>query len=135
LSSQITIEQIGEVGKQAAALGAEATPAINAALLDGAKIIAEEARTRIPRNPKHRARGKISPRHLADVIKAEVITNRRIAGVTVEGGFNGPSYYVKFVEHGTKKMTARKYIDKSAEAREAEVISAVAEKLKEKLGL
>ena len=36
---------------------------------------------------------------------------------------------------GTVKMKARKYIAKSAEAREAEVIETVAAKLKEKLGL
>ena len=135
MSTQISIEQIGEVGRQAAALGAEATHAINAALLDGAKIIAGEARIRIPRHPKHKATKKISSRHLADVVKAEIVTKRRVAGVTVAGGFNGPSYYIKFVEYGTVKMTARKYIDKSAEAREAEVIDAVAAKLKDKLGL
>ena len=135
MSSQITLEQVGEVGRQAMALGAEATPAINAALLEGAKIIADEARTRIPRYPKHRTSHGRSAKHLADVVKAEIITKSRIAGVTVEGGFNGPSYYVKFVEHGTVKMKARKYIAKSAEAREAEVIGVVAAKLKEKLGL
>jgi HK97 gp10 family phage protein len=135
MSTRISIEQIGEVGRQAAALGAEATPAINAALLEGAKIIAGEARTRIPRHPKHRATKKISARHLADVVKAEIITKRRIAGVTVEGGFNGPSFYVKFPEYGTVKMKARRYIAKSAEAREAEVIDTVAAKLKERLGL
>ena len=135
MSNQISIEQIGEVGRQAAALGAEATPAINAALLAGARIIADEARTRIPRHPRHRATKKISARHLADVVKAEIVTKRRVAGATVEGGFTGPSFYIKFVEHGTVKMKARKYIAKSAEARETEVIETVAAKLKEKLGL
>ena len=135
MSVHITIDQIGEVGRQAAALGAEAKPAINASLLEGAKIIAGEARIRIPRHPKHRATKRISARHLADVVKAEIITKNRVAGVTVEGGFNGPSYYVKFVEYGTVKMKARKYIAKSAEAREAEVIDTVATTLKEKLGL
>jgi len=135
MSTQISIDQIGEVGRQAAALGAEATPAINAALLEGAKIIAGEACVRIPRNPKHRATKKISAQHLADVVKAEIVTKRRVAGVTVAGGFNGPSFYIKFVEYGTVKMKARKYIAKSAEAREAEVIETVAAKLKEKLGL
>ena len=135
MPGHISIEQIGEVGRQAVALGAEATPAINAALLEGAKIIADEAKTRIPRYPKHRTDHKRSARHLADVLKAEIVTKRRVAGVTVEGGFNGPSYYVKFVEHGTVKMKARKYIAKSAEARESEVIDTVAAKLKEKLGL
>jgi len=137
MSSQITIEQIGEVGRQAAALGAEATPAINAALKEGAKVISDEAKTKIPRSPRHRGGGKhkISSRHLADVVKPEIIIKRRVAGVTVEGGIGGPSYYVKFVEHGTVKMAARKYIAKSAEAREAEVVDVVAAKLKEKLGL
>lgn len=135
MSSKISIEQIGEIGRQAQALGSDATSAINTALLAGAKIIATEASLRIPRYAKHRTDHSRSAKHLADVVKAEVITKRKTAGVTVQGGANGPSYYWKFVEHGTTKMKARKYITKSAEAKENEVLDTVAMKLKEKLGL
>lgn len=134
MASHIDIDKIGEVGRQAQALGAEATPAINAALLAGAKIIAEEAKTRVPRSANHRTDHGRSPKHLADVLTAAIITKRKTAGVTVQGGANGPSYYWKFPEHGTVKMKAREYIAKSAEAREDEVLNTVAAKLKEKLG-
>ena len=42
---------------------------------------------------------------------------------------------LKVFEPGTVKMKARKYVAKSAEARETEVLSAVVDTLKEKLGL
>lgn len=135
MASHISIDKIGEVGRQALALGAEATPAINAALLAGAKVIKEEASVRIPRYAKHRTDHGRSPKHLADVLVAAIVTKRKTAGVTVEGNAsNGPSYYWKFVEHGTVKMKARKYIAKSAEAREDEVIDTVATTLKKRLG-
>ena len=106
MSSSVTLEGLDEIGKQAQALGPQATSAINAALLAGAKIIAAEASTRIPKARKHRTDHGRSAKHLADVLKAEVITKRKMAGVTVEGGANGGSYYWKFVEHGTVKMKA-----------------------------
>ena len=55
--------------------------------------------------------------------------------MTVKGGFNGPSYYVKFVEYGTEKQNAQRFIEKSAEAKEKEVVSTVATELKNRLGL
>ena len=135
MSSNVTLDGLGEVGKQAKALGPEATSAINSALLAGAKIIAGEAKQRIPRYKHHKSTYGRSPKHLADVLKAENLTKRKIAGVTAEGGINGPSYYLKFVEHGTTRMKARKYVAKSAAARESEILDTVATKLKERLGL
>lgn len=134
MSSAIHLDGLGELAKQAQAMGSEATPAIHAALLAGAQIIAQDASTAIPRYPKHRTDHGRSSKHLADVLRAAIITKRKTAGVTVEGGVNGPSYYWKFVEHGTNKMKARKYVAKSAAAKEAEVMEAVGTKLKEKLG-
>ncbi len=135
MASKISIEQLGEVGRQAQALGSEATGAINGALLKGARIIAGEAAIRAPRARKHRSDGGRSAQPLADVITAELLTNRKIAGVTVKGGFNGPSYYVKFVEYGTAKQDAQRFIEKSAEAKEREVLDTVAAELKRRLGL
>lgn len=136
MPSSITIEKIGEVGRQALALGEDASRAINSALLGGAKIAKEEASQRIPRYKRHRTDHGRSSKHLADSLKAEVIRKRQVAGVTVEGAFqNGPSYYVKFVEYGTVKMRAREYIQTAAIVKQQEMVEAVAATLKEKLGL
>ena len=135
MASKISIEQLGELGKQAKALGSEATGAVNRALLMGARIISGEAVLRAPKSRKHRTNRGQSPKRLAEVITAELISNRKVAGVTVRGGFNGPSYYVKFVEYGTEKQNAQRFIEKSAEAKEKEVLSTVATELKNRLGL
>jgi HK97 gp10 family phage protein len=135
MASKISIEQIGEVGKQAKALGSEATTAINGALLKGARIISGEAVLRAPRTRKHRSDHGRGPQHLADRITAQLVSKRKTAGVTVKGGFNGPGYYIKFVEYGTTKQTAQRFIEKSAEAKEQEVLNAVSVELKGRLGL
>ena len=134
MASKISIEQLGEVGRQAKALGNEAKGAINGALLKGARIISGEAALRAPKSRKHRTNRGQSPKRLSEVITAELITNRKVAGVTVKGGFNGPSYYVKFVEFGTEKQNAQRFIEKSAEVKEQEVINAVSSELKNRLG-
>ena len=135
MASKISIEQLGEVGRQAMALGNEAKGAINGALLKGARIISSETVLRAPKSRIHRTNRGQSPKRLAEVITAELITNRKVAGVTVKGGFNGPSYYVKFVEYGTTRQSAQRFIEKSAEAREKEVLDIVAAELKSRLGL
>ena len=58
-----------------------------------------------------------------------------MAGVTVAGGANGPSYYWKYLEHGTVKMAARPFFAPALEEKAVEVHQAVADELKEKLGL
>lgn len=133
--AQFTLENYENIKRQAAALGPDAKSAINKALLAGAKIVASEASATIPRYPKHRSSHGRSAKHLADAVKAVGITGRSIAGVTVEGGFSGPSYYVKFPEYGTTRMSARRYIQKSAAAREGEVMDTVTNTLKDGLGL
>ena len=71
----------------------------------------------------------------ADVLTATKITAKNVSGVTVEGGANGPSYYWKYVEYGTVKQKAPKFINESAAAKEAEVLDAVTAELKSELGL
>lgn len=136
MPGNIYIDNLGELGRQAKALGTEARKAVNKALLAGAKIIEGEASKRIPRYARHRTDHGRSSKHLADSLRSEVVTDRQVAGVTVEGAFqNGPSYYVKFVEYGTTKMAKRQYIQKSAEAKEQQVLETVASELKQNLGL
>lgn len=136
MSGSIRIDNLGEIGRQAQALGNDAKKAVNKALLSGAKVIRTEASVRIPRRVPHRTDHGRSSKHLADALKAVIITSHRVAGVTVEGDFqNGPSYYVKFVEYGTTKMKKCQYIQKSAEAKEREALETVATELKTQLGL
>lgn len=136
MAGRISIDNLGELGQQARSLGMEARRSINKALLAGAKVIQGEASQRIPRYTPHRTDHGRSAKHLADSLTSEVVTDRQVAGVTVEGAFeNGPSYYVKFVEYGTTKMNARQYIQKSAEAKEQQVLETVASELKHNLGL
>lgn len=135
MAGKIWLENFEEIRKQAQALGPDAKKATNKALLAGAKIIASEAGNRIPRYAKYRSDHGRSSKHLADSLKADVVSSSSIAGVTVEGGFNGPSFYVKFVEYGTSKMSARQYIGKSAAAREDEVLDTITSTLKDGLGL
>ncbi len=100
MAGNISIENLGEVGKQALALGADTKKGINKALLAGAEVVKGEASQRIPRYAKHRTDHGRSSKHLADALRTEVVSDRQVAGVTVEGSFqNGPSYYVKFVEY------------------------------------
>lgn len=136
MPGNVSVENYDVIVKQARALGNDARQAVNKALLAGAEVIRGEATQRIPRYTKHRADHGRSGKHLADALATEAVTDRQVAGVTVEGGFqNGPSYYVKFVEYGTTKMGKREYIQKSAEAREQQVMETVASELKSNLGL
>ena len=130
----IGLEQIGEIGKQAAALGDAARGAVSSALLKGAQIMQPVARSMAPRSAVHSKRRGISPKHLGDVIIAAKAGDRS-AGLTVEGGANGPSYYWKYVEHGTTKMRAQPFMAPAAEATENEAVEAIASELKSKLGL
>ena len=131
----LRLEGLGALAKQAAALGQDAKKAVNSALLKGARIITAEAKVRAPRTEGHPATRGRSPRHLADVLTATKITAKNVSGVTVEGGANGPSYYWKYVEYGTVKQKAQKFINESATAKEAEVLDAVTAELKSELGL
>jgi len=131
----LRLEGLGALAKQAAALGQDAKKAVNSALLKGARIITAEAKVRAPRTEGHPTTRGRSPRHLADVLTATKITAKNVSGVTVEGGANGPSYYWKYVEYGTVKQNAQKFINESAAAKEAEVLDAVAAELKSELGL
>ena len=131
----LRLEGLGALAKQATALGQDAKKAVNSALLKGARIITAEAKVRAPRTEGHPAARGHSPRHLADVLTATKITAKNVSGVTVEGGANGPSYYWKYVEYGTVKQKAQKFINESAVAKEAEVLDAVAAELKSELGL
>ena len=57
------------------------------------------------------------------------------AGVTVVGGVNGPSYYWKYLEYGTKRIRERAFIRESAEARGDEAMEAVKREIEARLGI
>ena len=131
--SVLNLESFGEVGKQAKALGDDAKGAISSALYKGAQMLVPTVKAKAPRSLKHRTGGKLSPLHLADTITADKALS--MAGVTVAGGANGPSYYWKYLEHGTVKMAARPFFAPALEEKAEEVHQTVADELKEKLGL
>ena len=56
-------------------------------------------------------------------------------GVTVIGGVNGPSYYWKYLEYGTKRIRERAFIRESAEARGDEAMEAVKREIEARLGI
>lgn len=134
MSLYIGLEQIGEIGKQASALGDAAKSAISSALFKGAQVMQPAARAMAPRSKVHARQRGVSPKHLGDVIIAAK-AGARSAGLTVEGGANGPSYYWKYVEHGTVKMRAQPFMAPAAEATEDKAVEAIASELKGKLGL
>lgn len=131
--SDLDMRSFGEIGKQAHALGDDARAAISAALYKGAQALVPAVKAKAPRSLKHRTGGKRSPLHLTDTITADKVLG--MAGVTVAGGANGPSFYWKHLEHGTVKMPAKPFFAPALEEKAEEVHQAVAEELKEKLGL
>jgi len=55
--------------------------------------------------------------------------------VTVIGGVNGPSYYWKYLEYGTKRIKERAFIRESAEARGDEAMETVKHEIEARLGI
>lgn len=128
---------MGDLGKQARALGAEARKGIRKALLAGAKVMAPSSQARVPLSGRKHT-GNVKTRvPLKNVVKADVIskTDNHVAGVTVEGGFPGEHFYVKFPEYGANKISARSYIQLGAMERKQEAVDAVAETLRSELDL
>ena len=64
-----------------------------------------------------------------------VSASKYTAGVTVVGGVNGPSYYWKFLEYGTKRIKERAFIRESAEARGDEAMETVKREIETRLGI
>lgn len=135
----IVLENDDAVKRQLEALGPEARAAANAAVLQGAKIIASAARPRVPRSKRPRTGGWRTGRHVADVLKAEAVQGTRYAtaGVTTPGGVaNGSYFYIRFLEYGAKgRNRAGHYIGNAAKANEAQVESVIASEVKRRLGL
>ena len=74
-------------------------------------------------------------KHLADQLTTSVSASKYTAGVTVVGGVNGPSYYWKFLEYGTKRIRERAFIRESAEARGDEAMETVKREIETRLGI
>lgn len=135
MKTVISLDSFGEVGAKAKALGEAANVASSNALYKGALIIVPAAQAKAPRSLKHRGGRKRSPLHLADTIVAQKVSGNGMAGVTVAGGANGPTYYWKYLEYGTVKMAARPFFRPAALEKADEVSKVVQESLKEELGL
>lgn len=125
-----------ELGTRVKNMGKDARAAAGQALRKGAELIREEAHVRSPRSPNgHPATQGRTSKHLADQLTTSVSASKYTAGVTVVGGVNGPSYYWKFLEYGTKHIKERSFIRDSAEARGNEALEMVKKELESKLGI
>ena len=101
MKTVLSLDSFGEVGAKAKALGDAANVAAANALYKGAQAIVPAAQAKAPRSLVHRTGRKRSPLHLADRIVAVKVDGTGVAGVTVDGGPNGTSFYWKYLEYGT----------------------------------
>lgn len=117
-------------------MGKDARGAAGQALRKGAEIIREEAHVRAPRSKNgHPATYGRTAKHLADQLTTSVSASKYTAGVTVVGGVNGPSYYWKYLEYGTKRIKERAFIRESAAARGDEAMETVKREIETRLGI
>lgn len=133
--ANVRIDGLTDLSTRVKNLGKDAMAAAGQALRKGAEIIKDEAQTRAPRSKGHPATHGRTPKHLADQLTTTVSASKYTAGVTVVGGTNGPSFYWKFPEYGTKKQKEQAFIRESADARAQEALQTVEREIKAKLGL
>ena len=134
--ANVRIDGLKDLGTRVKNMGKEARGAAGQALRKGAEIIKEEAHVRAPRSAHgHPATQGRTAKHLADQLTTTVSASKYTAGVTVVGGTNGPSFYWKFPEYGTKTQKEQAFIRESADARAQEALQTVEREIKAKLGL
>lgn len=134
--ANVRIDGLKDLGTRVKNMGQEARGAAGQALRKGAEIIREEAHTRAPRSKNgHLATQGRTSKHLADQLTSSVSASKYTAGVTVVGGVNGPSYYWKFLEYGTKRIRERAFIRESADARGEEAMETVKKEIENRLGI
>lgn len=134
--ANVRIDGLKDLGTRVKNMGQEARGAAGQALRKGAEIIREEAHTRAPRSKNgHPATQGRTSKHLADQLTTSVSASKYTAGVTVVGGVNGPSYYWKFLEYGTKSIRERAFIRESADARGEEAMETVKKEIENRLGI
>lgn len=134
--ANVRIDGLKDLGTRVKNMGKEARGAAGQALRKGAEIIREEAHVRAPRSAQgHPATQGRTAKHLADQLTTSVSVSKYTAGVTVVGGVNGPSYYWKYLEYGTKRIRERAFIRESAEARSDEAMETVKREIEVRLGI
>ena len=130
--ANVRIDGLKDLGTRVKNMGKDARAAAGQALRKGAEIIREEAHVRAPRSAHgHPATQGRTAKHLAD----QLTTSVSATGVTVVGGVNGPSYYWKFLEYGTKRIKERVFIRESAEVRGDEAMETVKREIETRLGI
>ena len=129
--ANVRIDGLKDLGTRVKNMGKEARGAAGQALRKGAEIIREEAHVRAPRSAHgHPATQGRTAKHLADQLTTSVSASKYTAG-----GVNGPSYYWKYLEYGTKRIRERAFIRESAEARGDEAMEAVKREIEARLGI
>ena len=131
--ANVRIDGLKDLGTRVKNMGKEARGAAGQALRKGAEIIKD---VRAPRSAHgHPATQGRTAKHLADQLTTSVSASKYTAGVTVVGGVNGPSYYWKYLEYGTKRIRERAFIRESAEARGDEAMETVKREIEARLGI
>ena len=134
--ANVRIDGLKDLGTRVKNMGKDARAAAGQALRKGAEIIREEAHVRAPRSAHgHPATQGRTAKLLADQLTTSVSASKYTAGVTVVGGVNGPSYYWKFLEYGTKRIKERVFIRESAEVRGDEAMETVKREIETRLGI
>lgn len=126
MSQSIELQGVKELEAELKALNvrmSEVTPILKEAL----EPVRASASASIPTGP-----GRTGA-HLNDNVVVE--TSGKTVGVTFRGGLqNGPLYYGKFGEFGTKHEGAKSYIRDAAATNEGRIRSTVESGIKSKLG-
>ena len=115
---------------------------LNAAIREGAKEIQREARAKVPKSAKSHQVGKkgrksyiaqVNPGHLRKNIKVRLVRASEKGQATGYVYVSFSAYYGKFVEYGTRKMSAKPFMRPAFDGRWQDASRRIGESLGEKI--
>lgn len=121
----VTIKGADEIEQRLKELGIKALPAVQQAIMEGAKIVAEEAKSRV--------RKKTGA--LAESITVGKPKEAQLGEVSAIIGPGREGFYGMFLELGTSKMPAYPFLVPALKASKRQVEEAVAREIRKGLGL
>ncbi len=127
--ADIELSGFEEMTRKLEELGKKAGRVENNALRAGAEVLQEAMSENAPMDPKSRHNV-----HLQENIQMSKV-KRKGGEKVIEVGPGEGSFYAMFLELGTSKMAPDPFIDRSISQSKAKVIKAMANELKDGLGL
>lgn len=121
----VTIKGADEIQQKLKELGAKALPEVQQAIIEGAKIVQEEAQNRVRRRTDT----------LADSITVDEPKEKKPGEAAAIVGPGKEGFYGMFLELGTSKMPAYPFLVPSLKASKRQVEEVVARELRKGLGL